>query len=167
MRKKSSLLPAACGLLLGIGAGLASAQTAPAADAAAEDAPAFGAPVTVYAGTKEYVWTLYVPELTTERVAVVANVPVVHVRGRRWDYELPDLKSQRFKLGQVFEFSCKYSDWELPEQCRTEWHEEKPSLRVVFRPEGADRPQPGVERSATPGNRTLRAMRPGGAQDKT
>jgi hypothetical protein len=48
---------------------------------------------------------------------------------------------------------------------RTEWHEENPSLRVVFRPEGADRPQPGVEGSATPGNRPLRAMRPGGAPD--
>ncbi len=131
MRKKSSLLPAACGLLLGIGGGLASAQTAPAADAAAQSAPAFGAPVTVYAGTKQYVWTLYVPELTTERVAVVANVPVLHVRARRWDYELPDLKSQRFKLGQVFEFSCKYSDWELPEQCRTEWRDVYADLPVL------------------------------------
>jgi hypothetical protein len=131
MRKNGSLLPAACGLLVGIGAGLATAQTAPAADAAAESARAFDAPITVYPGTKQYVWTLYVPELETERVAVVANVPVLHMRAQRWDYELPDLKSQRVKLGQVFEFSCKYPDWILPQECHTEWRDVYADLPVL------------------------------------
>ncbi len=122
MRKTRPSLLAACGLLLAFGSSVDLAQTTPAQSAAPAAMPAFGAPVTVYAGTREYVWTLYVPVLTTERVAVVVQLPTLHVRGRRWDYEFPGLKSQRIKLGQVAEFNCKYSDWGLPEQCRTEWH---------------------------------------------
>jgi len=131
MRKMRHSLRAACGLLLAVGGSLAAAQTTAAQSAPPAMAPAFGAPVTVYAGTREYVWTLYVPVLTTERVAVVVQVPTLHVHGRRWDYELPGLKSQRFKLGQVAEFNCKYSDWGLPEQCLTEWHNVYADLPVL------------------------------------
>jgi hypothetical protein len=106
----------ASGLLLALGSAGLWAQPV------AEPAPAFGAPVTVYSGTQEYVWTLYTPVLTTERVPVVVRVPTLNLRGRRWDYELPTLKSQRFKLGEVAEFSCKYSDLGLPQTCRTQWH---------------------------------------------
>jgi hypothetical protein len=92
--------PAACAVLIAIGSGDAVAQAA----------------------TREVVWTLYYPVLTTERVAVVVQVPVLSFHGRRWDYELPDLKSKRFQLGQVAEFSCRYSDWGLPETCTLQWH---------------------------------------------
>jgi hypothetical protein len=112
---------AACGLLMVIGSGCACAQ----------QAPAFGAPVTVYAGTREYVWTLSVPVLTTERVPVVIQVLALHLRGQRWDYDLPTLKSQRFKLGQVADFSCKYSDWGLPETCLTQWRDVYADLPVL------------------------------------
>jgi len=131
MRKLRSSLPAACGLLLAFGGSLATAQTTPAASDAPATLPAFGAPVTLYPGTREYVWTLYVPVLTTERVAVVVRAPTQHVIGRRWDYEYPGLKSQRFKLGEVAEFSCKYSDWGLPQECRTEWHNVYADLPVL------------------------------------
>lgn len=130
MPKLISSLLAACGLPLALGGGVALAQTAPPNDAPAP-MPAVGAPVTLYPGTREYVWTLYVPVLTTERLAVVVQVPIEHVIGRRWDYEYPGLKSQRFNLGQVAEFNCKYSDWGLPEQCRTEWHRVYADLPVL------------------------------------
>src|SRR5271165_88977 len=131
MRITMGSLFAACGSLLVLGSGVASAQSASESGAAAAAPPAFGTPVTVYAGTRTYVWTLYVAEFTTERVAVVVNVPVLHVVGKRWDYELPDLKSKRFKLGQVAEFNCKYSDWGLPEQCLTQWHDVYADLPVL------------------------------------
>lgn len=115
------------GLLIAVGAGCAFAQPAPTAG----PAPVFGAPVTVYAGTREYVWTLSVPVLTTERVPVTLQVLALHLRGRRWDYEAPTLKSQRFKLGQVAEFNCKYSDWGLPETCLTQWRNVYADLPVL------------------------------------
>ena len=123
MRKRGFFLAAACGLL--IASGGASAQTAPVA------APAFAAPATVYAGTREYVWTVYVPSLTIERVEVVTRVLAPTVRSRRWDYELPGLKSERRKLWQVAEFSCKYMDWRLPEECRTVWRDVYADLPVL------------------------------------
>jgi hypothetical protein len=106
MNKNRFARPAACALLLAIASG---------------GAPAAGDPATAYAGTREYVWTIYIPVLTTERVAAVVQVPVLTLHGRRWDYEVPDLKSQRFKLGQVAEFSCRYSDLGLPETCTLQW----------------------------------------------
>jgi hypothetical protein len=127
MGKKQFSWRAGCGVLLAIGGGSAAAQAAPATN----PAPAFGAPVTVYASTREYVWTLYVPVLTTEHVAVVVQVPTLRFRGRRWDYELPDLKSQRFKLGQVAEFNCKYSDMGLPQTCSTQWRNVYADLPVL------------------------------------
>ena len=125
MEPKRKAWRVAGGLLLALGSAGLCAQPA------AEPAPAFGAPVTVYSGTEEYVWTLYTPVLTTERVPVVMRVLTLTLRGRRWDYELPTLKSQRFKLGEVADFSCKYSDWGLPETCRTQWHNVYADLPVL------------------------------------
>jgi hypothetical protein len=125
MRKRGLFLRAAGGLLIAIGGGTAAPQATPSAD------PAFGAPVNVYADTREYVWTLYVPSLRNERVEVVTRVLAPTVRSRRWDYELPGLKSERRKLWQVAEFSCKYMDWQLPNECRTEWHDVYADLPVL------------------------------------
>lgn len=131
MGKVHGWLPTACGLLFAFAAGLAGAQRPPEAGAAPAAAPAFGAPVTVYAGTREVVWILFVPVLTTETVPVVVTVPELKLRGRRWDYDYPGLKSQRFKLGQVAEFNCKYMDWGLPEQCHTVWRNVYADLPVL------------------------------------
>src|SRR5277367_4081422 len=107
MRNKRCSSSVACGGLLFLVSAVAAAQSPPESGAPAVAPTPFGTPVTVYAGTRAYVWTLYVPELTTERVAVAVNVPVLHVHGKRWDYDLPDLQSKRFKLGQVADFNCK------------------------------------------------------------
>jgi hypothetical protein len=125
MRKRGLFLRAAGGLLIAIGGSAASPQTPPITE------PAFAAPVNVYAGTREYVWTIYVPSLTSERVEVVTRVLAPTVRSRRWDYELPGLKSERRKLWQVAEFSCKYMDWQLPNECRTVWHDVYADLPVL------------------------------------
>ena len=117
MRRNGLFMRVAGGLLIAIGSGAASAQTSPIAE------PAFAAPANVYAGTRDYVWTIYVPSMTTERVEVATRVLAPTVRSRRWDYELPGLTSERRKLWQVAEFSCKYMDWQLPNECRTVWRD--------------------------------------------
>lgn len=124
MRKNRLGLAAGCAFAIATGAGIAAAQTAP-------PGATFGAPATVYPGTREYVWTFLVPVLTTERVDVVTRVRAPSLHGRRWEYESPGLKSQRFKLGQVAEFTCKYSDLQLPQECRTEWHNVYADLPVL------------------------------------
>jgi hypothetical protein len=126
MSKNSFAWLAACALLPAVGSGGAVAQTA----AAAGVAPGSGGPVIVDNGTREYVWTISIPVLTTERVAAVVQVPVLTLHGRRWDYELPDLKTKRFKLGQVAEFSCRYSDLGLPETCSVHWQDVYADLPV-------------------------------------
>lgn len=131
MRTNRLSLPAGCGLLIAIGCGIASAPIATSAAPPAAPAPAFAAPASIHAGTREYVWTVYLPVVTTEHVEAVIEVLAPRVHGRRWDYELPGLKSERFKLGQVAEFSCKYGDWELPNECRTEWHDVYADLPVL------------------------------------
>jgi hypothetical protein len=124
MCKSGLFLPVACGLLMAIG-GSARAQPPAVTE------PAFAAPVTVYAGTREYVWTIYVPSLTTERVEVITRVLAPTVRSRRWDYALPSLKSERYKLGQVAQWTCKYMDWRLPNACRTVWRDVYADLPVL------------------------------------
>jgi hypothetical protein len=99
-----------CVLLL-LGAGAACA------------APIPGPPTDLYAGTREYVWTFYVPVMTIERREIVFPGPGVAVHLRRFDYEVPGLKSERRKLGQVAEFYCKYPDWQLPNECGIAWHD--------------------------------------------
>jgi hypothetical protein len=110
-----------------IGAGAAAAQTAPPA----ASGTTFAAPVSVYPGTRVYTWTFRVPVLTTEPIEVVTTLRTPKVHGRHWDYEAPTLKSQRFKLGQVAEFSCKYPDLDLPQECHTEWHNVYADLPVL------------------------------------
>lgn len=126
MRRNTLSLRTGCGLLIAIGSGIASAQTAPVAPV-----PAFAAPANVYPDTRQYVWKFYVPVLTTERLDVVVRVRAPSVRGRRLEYELPGLKSQRYKLGQVAEFSCKYADLGLPQHCSTQWHNVYVDLPVL------------------------------------
>jgi hypothetical protein len=124
MRKNRLSLAAGCAFAIATGSGIAAAQTAPSG-------ATLGAAATVYPDTREYVWTFLVPVLSTERVDVVTKVKTPSLRGRRWDYESPTLKSQRFKLGQVAEFSCKYIDLQLPQECRTEWRNVYADLPVL------------------------------------
>ncbi len=110
-----------CGLLLMLGIGTACAQSAPIPGPATD----------IYAGTREYRWTFYVPVMTLERHEIIVQGPGVTVRSRRVDYELPGLKSERRKLGQVAEFHCKYPDWQLPNECGISWHDVYADLPVL------------------------------------
>jgi hypothetical protein len=124
MRKTDLYIVAAAGLLIALGSSFetARAQSSPAAsDATAK----------VYGGSREYRWTFYVPVMTLERREIVVQAPVTTVRSRRWDYEVPALRGERFKLGQVAEFTCKYMDWRLPNECRTVWHDVHADLPVL------------------------------------
>ena len=102
-----------CGLLLILGLGGACAQSA--------SVP--GPETDIYAGTREYRWTFYVPVMSVERREIVVQGPGVVVRSRRFEYEVPGLKTERRKLFPVAEFYCKYPDWQLPNECGVAWRD--------------------------------------------
>jgi len=102
-----------CGLLLILGLGGACAQSA--------SVP--GPETDIYAGTREYRWTFYVPVMSVERHEIVVQGPGVVVRSRRFEYEVPGLKTERRKLFPVAEFYCKYPDWQLPNECGVAWRD--------------------------------------------
>jgi hypothetical protein len=124
MRKTNHCIVAAAGLLIALGSSLETARAQPAA-------PGFDATPKVYGSSREYIWTFYVPVMTLERREIVVQGPATTVRSRRWDYEIPALRAERFKLGQVAEFHCKYMDWRLPNECRTVWHDVYADLPVL------------------------------------
>jgi hypothetical protein len=121
MRKFNYSRSLPCGLLLLLGVGSACAQSAPIPGPATD----------LYAGTREYRWTFYVPVLSMERREIVVHGPGLAVRSGRYDYEVPGLKSERRKLGQVAEFHCKYPDWQLPNACGIAWHDVYADLPVL------------------------------------
>jgi hypothetical protein len=122
--RKTALFIVAAGLLMAFRSGfeIARAQALP---------PAADATAKVYGGSREYRWTFYVPVMTLERREIVVRAPATTLRSRRWDYEVPALRAQRFKLGQVAEFTCKYMDWRIPNECRTVWHDVYADLPVL------------------------------------
>jgi hypothetical protein len=115
---------AASGLLIALGSSFETAKAQPSP-------PAADATAKVYGGSREYRWTFYVPVMTLERREIVVQAPATTVRSRRWDYEVPGLRAERFKLGQLAEFRCKYMDWRLPNECRTVWHDVYADLPVL------------------------------------
>jgi hypothetical protein len=100
-------------LLLTLGIGGACAQAAPIP----------GPETDLYAGTREYRWTFYVPVMSVERREIIVQGPGIAVHSRRFDYEVPGLKTERRKLFPVAELYCKYSDWQLPNECGVAWHD--------------------------------------------
>jgi len=77
----------------------------------------------VYGATREYRWTVYVPVLTYERREIAVSGPMAVVRSRRFDYETPGLRTERRKLWQYPEITCKYPDWFLPNECGVVWRD--------------------------------------------
>jgi hypothetical protein len=71
---------------------------------------------------KEYQWIFHVPVISVahRRVAVTTLSATTHPK--RWEYDTPTLRDKRIKLWDVPEFSCKYADLILPNECRTVWH---------------------------------------------
>jgi hypothetical protein len=85
----------------------------------------------VYSGTREFHWTLRVPVLTIEQREFVFRTPAGITRPQRWDYEGPAVRTERRKIATYPEFSCKYVDWTLSNECRTVWRGVYADLPVV------------------------------------
>lgn len=83
--------------------------------------PDDGRPVLVPA-TVDYEWIFRVPVVSMETRRVTVTAPDLTSVWKRWDYEAPALRSKRIKLWDAPEFSCKYADLTLPNECRTVWH---------------------------------------------
>jgi hypothetical protein len=71
--------------------------------------------------TREYEWIFRVPVVSIEHRRIMVTAPSASTRSKRWTYEAPALREKRIKLWQVPEFSCKYPDLILPNECRTVW----------------------------------------------
>lgn len=71
--------------------------------------------------TVEYQWIFRVPVVSIEHRRIVVAAPSATTRWKRLDYEAPALRGQRMMLWKVPEFSCKYPDLILPNDCRTVW----------------------------------------------
>ena len=69
--------------------------------------------------TVEYRWTFHVPEWSTDTELVDVYVP--GSRPQRLDYAMVDFTTEPRRIGAVPEFSCKYVDLWLPNQCTTRW----------------------------------------------
>jgi hypothetical protein len=137
---RSGRLILACSIVSALhGAGAAVAQVPAAPGAASQavapprdvrpiesrpqvEAPAAGddRPVLVPT-TKEYQWIVRVPVVSIERRRIMVAAPDVSTHWKRWDYEMPALRDRRIKLWDFPEFSCKYPDLILPNDCRTVW----------------------------------------------
>jgi hypothetical protein len=96
------------------------------------------APV-VYPGTREFQWTIRVPLLTIEQREFAFRAPTGITRSARWGYEGPAVRTERRKIGSYPEFSCKYIDWTVSNECRTVWRGVYADLPViVMRPQHLD-----------------------------
>jgi hypothetical protein len=127
-------LAAAGSALVSIGAAPSAAQDA---GNQGSSAPASFPPATVvYPGTREFQWTIRVPVLTIEQREFVFRAPTGSTRPQRWDYEGPAVRTERRKIGSYPEFSCKYIDWTVSNECRTVWRGIYADLPiVVMRPQ--------------------------------
>lgn len=72
--------------------------------------------------TLQYEWIIRVPVASIEHRRIFLTAPEASTRSRRWSYETPAFRSKRIKLWDAPEFSCKYPDLILPNECRTVWH---------------------------------------------
>lgn len=70
----------------------------------------------------EYRWTFAAPQWVVEprRIDVRAIDPAT--RRERVDFNTLEFPLERRAIGRYPEFSCKYSDLGLPNECRTTWH---------------------------------------------
>lgn len=81
----------------------------------------------------EYRWTFVTPHWVVESRTVDTRAYSPALRARRIDHGVLDVETKLRKVGSVAEFSCKYSDLALPNECRTTWRDvyvEVPSLVV-------------------------------------
>jgi hypothetical protein len=96
-----------------------SLSSALACAAAAAEPPASLAPLRPTTDT--YVWRVPVPRWTTERQVRRQRVYAPTLHPVRVFYALPEFRSERRVIGVMPEFSCKYADAALPNECRLTW----------------------------------------------
>ncbi|HWZ72662.1 MAG TPA: hypothetical protein VN326_14475 [Casimicrobiaceae bacterium] len=127
---RSELLILACGIAGGMipGAHAAGIQAMPAQPEVGriEPGPPVQGPVpgdnpVLIPTTIEYQWILRVPVVSIEHRRIAVTAPSVTMRWKHWNYEIPAFRDQRIMLWKVPEFSCKYPDLILPNECRTVW----------------------------------------------
>ena len=127
---RSELLILACGIAGGMvpGAHAAGIQAMPAQPEIGQielgplvQGPLPGDNPVLIPTTIEYQWIFRVPVVSIEHRRIVVTAPSATTRWKRWDYEAPGLRNQRIMLWKVPEFSCKYPDLILPNECRTVW----------------------------------------------
>ena len=116
-------------VLVSIGAAAASAQGAGSQGSA--DTVRLPPPTVVYSGTRELNWTIRVPLLTIEQREFAFRTPTGITRPQRWDYDGPAVRTERRKIAVYPDFSCKYLDWTISNECRTVWRGIYADLPVV------------------------------------
>ena len=101
--------------------GLAALVAMSAAAAAVESEPEPRALPLIEPAIVHYRWTFVEPVWTIEPHRV--DVPIVDpaTRSKRIDYDTVEITMERRRVGRVPEFSCKYSDFAWPNECRTTW----------------------------------------------
>ncbi|HEX4524785.1 MAG TPA: hypothetical protein VH704_14795 [Casimicrobiaceae bacterium] len=93
----------------------------------------------VYPGTREFQWTIRVPLLTIDQREFVFKAPTGITRTSRWGFEGPAVRTEHRKIGTYPEFSCKYIDWTVSNECRTVWRGVYADLPVIVtRPQHLD-----------------------------
>ena len=97
----------------------AALSSALAGAAAAAEPPISLAPLRPT--TVTYVWRVPVPVWTRERQVRRQRVYAPTLRPVRVGYALPEFRSERRVFGVMPEFSCKYADAALPNECRLTW----------------------------------------------
>ena len=71
----------------------------------------------------EYRWVFLAPEWVVERQVVGAHVYAPAWKARQVDFPSLEFTSERRKVARVAQFECKYSDFWLPNACRTTWRD--------------------------------------------
>jgi hypothetical protein len=128
---RSELLILACGIASGVVYGAHAADIQPVPPQRETGRIEIGPPIQTPAPgddrpvlvptTREYQWIFRVPVVSIEHRRILVTAPKMSTHWKRWDYETPALRSKRVKLWEVPEFSCKYPDLILPNECRTVW----------------------------------------------
>jgi hypothetical protein len=128
---RSELLILACGIAAGMVHGAHAAGIQPAPPQREIGRIEIGPPIqtpgpgddrpVLVPTTREYQWIFRVPVVSIEHRRILVTAPNMSTHSKRWNYETPALRDKRIKLWEVPEFSCKYPDLTLPNECRTVW----------------------------------------------
>jgi hypothetical protein len=112
--------------MMASGTQAADAVLAPETGPATAERPRYGVPgddrPILLPATRGYQWIFHVPVFSIERRHIYVTAPSTTLLAKRYEYEVPALREKRFKLWDAPEFSCKYADLILPNECRTVWH---------------------------------------------